>query len=154
MVKKKMYQKINKLKKRGKSKTEIASELSLDPATVRKYYQMVPDAYIHYQEQLTERKKLFESFIDEIKKIYELNDSRNLNMAAVYDYLEEKYSNPEIEITLGHKIEYYALKSFVWVRDQVTHVVTKAISMAIPKWVWFALVGAVILTLVLIWYIQ
>jgi hypothetical protein len=68
-------------------------------------------------------------------------------------YLEEKYSNPEIEISTGEMIEYYAWKSFAWIRGQVTHVVTKAIQMAIPKWFWFALIGAVVVIGLIIWLV-
>jgi transposase len=107
MVKKKMYQRIQKLKKQGYSKTEISTELKIDPATVRKYYNMNPDTYQRYLGDVQERKKSFDAYAEEIQQIYDLNDSKRLNMAAVYDYLEEKYGElPGNEQTLRNHIRY------------------------------------------------
>jgi transposase len=107
MVKKKMYQRIQKLKKKGYSKTEISLKLKIDPATVRKYFVMNPAKYNAYRQKCGERNKLFSEYMDEIKLIYELNDSKRLNMAAVYDYLEEKYFElPGNEQTLRNYIHY------------------------------------------------
>ena len=49
MVKKKMYKRIQELKKKGYGKLEIGRKLRLDPATVRKYYNMSGDEYREYQ---------------------------------------------------------------------------------------------------------
>jgi hypothetical protein len=91
MVNKKMYQRIQRLKKKGHGKFQIAKQLELDPATVRKYYQMNPDQYSDYLLKIKERQKLFEVYEKEILKVYQKNDNQRLNMAAVYDYLEEKF---------------------------------------------------------------
>ena len=102
-----MYQRIQKLKKKGYSKTEISLKLKIDPATVRKYYVMNPTKYNAYRQKCGARNKLFSYYLDEIKLIYELNDSKRLNMAAVYDYLEEKYLElPGNEQTLRNYIHY------------------------------------------------
>jgi len=42
MVRKKMYKRIQKLKRNGYGKIKITAMLGLDPATVRKYYYMRP----------------------------------------------------------------------------------------------------------------
>ena len=91
MVKKKMYQRIQKLKKKGYGKFQIAKQLKLEPATARKYYHMNPDQYSEYLLKIQERQKLFEVYEKEILKVYLKNDNQRLNMAAVYDYLEEKF---------------------------------------------------------------
>ena len=57
MVKKKMYERIQKMKKMGKNKKEIAKELEFDPATVRKYHYMSASQYNSYRQGLSERKK-------------------------------------------------------------------------------------------------
>jgi transposase len=107
MVKKKMYKRIQTLKRRGHSKTEIAAALNIDPATVRKYYDMGPDEYHKYLQQVIERKKSFEAYEEEIKELYSMNDFKKLNMAAVYDYLEERYGKlPGNEQTLRNYIHY------------------------------------------------
>ena len=107
MVKKKMFERIQKLKKTGKNKKEIAQELGIDPGTVQKYYSMTDGQYHSYIQKLLERKKLYNTFKNEIIEIYCLNDHKILNMAAVYDYLEEKYSNlPGNEQTLRNYIKY------------------------------------------------
>jgi len=102
-----MYQRIQKLKRYGHSKTEIAAELKIDPATVRKYYGMEPADYQSYLLKTMERKKSFEAFEKDIQQIYQFYDFKKLNMAAVYDYLEEKYGElPGNEQTLRNYIHY------------------------------------------------
>lgn len=107
MVRKKMYKRIQKLKKNGQSKKKISKLLSLDPATVRKYFSMHPEEYNKYQADMLERKKAFEAFEQEILEVYKLNDFKKLNMSAVYDYLEEKLDSlPGNEQTLRDYIHY------------------------------------------------
>jgi len=107
MVKKKMYQKIQKLKKNGCNKTQIALQLQIDPTTVRKYYYMSPKIYNKYRNDLIVRKKDFDDFKQEILEIYKLNNYQKLNMAAIYDFLEEKYIKlPGNEKTLRNYIHY------------------------------------------------
>ena len=107
MVRKKMYTRIQRFKKNGKSKTEIARILNIDPATVRKYYHMSPAEYQNYHQDCLKRKKLFEEYFQDIIDIYELNEKKELNMAAVYDYLEEKYGTlAGNEQTLRNYIKY------------------------------------------------
>jgi len=107
MVRKKMYKKIQKLKRSGYSKTKIARMLCIDPATVRKYYHMQPEEYNLYQVDLQERGKAFEAYEHEILEVYELNDFKRLNMSAIYDYLEERFIElPGNEQTLRNHVHY------------------------------------------------
>ena len=107
MVKKKMYKRIQVLRRKGCSKTEIAAALKIDPATVRKYYSMEPPDYQRYLQTVVERRKSFDDYTEDIAEVYNLNDSRKLNMAAVYDYLEERYGElPGNEQTLRNYIHH------------------------------------------------
>jgi transposase len=107
MVRKKMYQRIQKLKRNGYGKTKISEMLGLDPATVRKYFSMPPEEYNQYQAELVERKKAFESYEHEIIDVYRLNKFKKLNMSAVFDYLEERFrSLPGNEQTLRNYIRH------------------------------------------------
>jgi transposase len=92
MVDRKMYQRIQKLKKKGYGKLAIGRNLKIDPATVRKYYSMSAEEYREYQNETLTREKVFDNYKGEILSVYESNDNRKLNMNAVYDYLEEKYT--------------------------------------------------------------
>ena len=115
MVKKAMYQKIQELKRQGKTRREIVTGLGLDKKTVKKYYNMEESEYLEYRGELLNRDKIFEKYKDEILEVYEKNDNRRLNMASVYDYLEEKYVRlPGNEKTLRNYISYLrtCLKSF------------------------------------------
>jgi hypothetical protein len=91
MFKKTMYQKIRDLKKQGYGKYEISIKLGIDPSTARKYFHMEPAEYSTYRDALQERNKLYEGYEQEILELYEKNNNRCLNMAAVYDYLEERH---------------------------------------------------------------
>jgi len=104
MVNVKMFRKIQQLKKRGYGKLAIGRKLNIDPATVRKYYNMKADEYHRYRLETLSRDKLFDSFKDEILSIYKSNNYQKLNMSGVYDYLEEKFkklpgSEKSLEIT-------------------------------------------------------
>ncbi len=91
MVERKMYQRIQQLKKKGYGKLAISRKLKLDPGTVRKYYSMTPEEYRTYQRETLSREKIFDGYKSEILAVYESNEYRKLNMSGVYDYLEEKY---------------------------------------------------------------
>lgn len=91
MVDRKMYQRIQDLKKKGYGKLAIGRNLKLDPATVRKYYSMIPEEYRTYQRETLTRGKIFDEYKSEILAVYESNEYRKLNMSGVYDYLEEKF---------------------------------------------------------------
>ena len=88
-----MYQQIQNLKKQGCGKLEIGRNLKLDPATVRKYFDMKPSDYLKYLNKTLERLKIFQSYKHKILLVYENNKNQKLNMSAVYDFLEEKYGN-------------------------------------------------------------
>jgi transposase len=107
MLKKIMYQKIQELKRLGLNKSQIARKLEINKKTVRKYYHMDEAKFIKYQKKLLNRNKAFEVFKEEILEIYANNDIRQLNKAAVYDYLEEKYGElPGKERSLRNYIKY------------------------------------------------
>ena len=91
MVNKKMYKRIQELKKKGYGKLAIGRKLKLDPATVRKYYHMSGEEYQRYQLETLTREKAFDEYKEEILAVYESNGNRKLNMSAVYDYLEERF---------------------------------------------------------------
>ena len=91
MVNKKMYRRIQDLKKKGYGKSQITKHLKLDPATVRKYFYMEPEEYTAYFSKTSQRRKHFDVYKDEILTLYEENQNHRLNMSAVYDFLEEKF---------------------------------------------------------------
>ena len=55
MVNAKMFRKIQELKKRGYGKLAIGRKLNIDPATVRKYYNMKADEYHRYKLETLSR---------------------------------------------------------------------------------------------------
>lgn len=91
MKKRKMYQKIQTLKRQGYSKSEITQTLGIDPKTTAKYYLMTEKEFKRYLKQQMFREKGFQDYEEAILRVYEKNEGKRLNMAAVYDYLEERY---------------------------------------------------------------
>jgi len=91
MVKRKMYKKIQTMKNKGMLVTEIARELGIDRRTVGKYFPMSESQYKEYEKSMSDRSRLLDDFKPEILTLYETNNFRKLNMAAVFDYLEEKH---------------------------------------------------------------
>jgi len=91
MVDRKMYQRIQRLKKQGYGKLAIGRKLKIDPATIRKYYSMDAEDYRKYQGETLNREKVFDEYKEEILSVYEKNNFNKLNMSGVYDYLEEKF---------------------------------------------------------------
>ena len=91
MVKKGMYIKIQQQKKQGMSISEISRVNQLDRKTTRKYYSMTPDEYQSYSLSKLKREKILDQYKEVIIKLYEQNNHQKLNMASVYDYLEELY---------------------------------------------------------------
>jgi len=120
MVKRQMYQKIQRYKAQGYSRKRIAVELDLDRGTVRKYYDMPEESYRHYLLVRGERKKTAEEYQADILEVYQANQNRRLNMAAVYDYLEEKYGRLAFsEKTLRNYIIYLTEKGLLTVKERV-----------------------------------
>lgn len=102
-----MYRRIQNLKKKGYGKAAISKRLRIDPATVRKYYYMEPKEYTRYLKMTLERPKIFQNYEDEILDVYKINLNRRLNMSAVFDYLEERFTNlPGSEKSLRNYIHY------------------------------------------------
>lgn len=107
MIRTKMYRQIQEFKRQGYTKGEIGEEMGLDPKTVAKYYGMDDAEYKAYRQQHMFRNKALETLEPDILDIYEKNEYKRVNMAAVYDYLEEKHGSlPANEQSLRNYIHY------------------------------------------------
>ena len=107
MVKKTMYQKICALKRQGVGKAEIASRLNMDIKTVNKYYNMAEKEFREYKKSLLVKEKAFDQFEGDILEVYESSNLNELNMCAVYDFLEEKHGKlPGTEKSLRNYIHF------------------------------------------------
>lgn len=107
MIKEKMYEKIQALKRVGYSRSEISSELEINAKTAARYYAMGEKDFRSYQKEQMFRDKVFEEYEKDILKVYENNEFKKLNMSSVYDYLEERYKTlPGNEQTLRNYISY------------------------------------------------
>ncbi len=91
MIREKMYEKVQLFKRQGYSRSEISSDLEIDPKTVAKYYAMDGREFKTYQRGHIFRDRVFEEYEKDILEVYQMNEFSKLNMSAVYDYLEEKY---------------------------------------------------------------
>jgi hypothetical protein len=111
MLKVKIYNQIQLLKRQGYSQAEITKKLKIDSKTSSKYYKMDEEEYRSYQKSLMFRDKVLFQYEKEILEMYNKNEYKKLNMCALYDYLEEKYGTlPCNEKTLRNYIG-YLLKS-------------------------------------------
>jgi hypothetical protein len=107
MIREKMYEKIQTFKRLGYSRSEIASELEIDPKTAARYYAMDERDFRSYQREQMFRDKVLEEYEQDILKVYENNEFKKLNVSSVYDYLEERYGTlPGNEQTLRNYISY------------------------------------------------
>src|SRR5690554_2649597 len=107
MKKKKMYQKIQALKRQGCSKSEITRTMGIDHKTTARYYSMNEEEFQVYLKSQMFREKGFSDYERAILEVYEKNGNKRLNMAAAYDYLEERYGLlPGNEQTLRNFIRY------------------------------------------------
>ena len=86
-----MYHKIQTLKRQGYSKSEITRTLQIDPKTIARYYSMNEKEFQVYLKSPMFRERGFRDYEKAILEVYKNNGNRKLNMAAVYDYLEERY---------------------------------------------------------------
>jgi len=93
MVKKAMYQRIQKLKLQGHTQLAISRELGIDRKTVRRYWWMNEEEYRKCRHSFLCRDKGFEAYKTEILEIYRENEFERLPMSSVYDYLEELYGD-------------------------------------------------------------
>ena len=107
MVKKEMYYKIKALKNKGYTTSEIISELELNRRTVTKYLKMSEEDFLAYRRKLLCKGKVFDLFVKDILEIYQANGNTKVNMAAIYDYLEEQHGIlPGSERSLRNYIYY------------------------------------------------
>ena len=57
--------------------------------------------------------------------------------------VEEKFKKPEITIDIFSRLGY-------WAESKLVDVAAKIITKAVPYWVWLALIGAVVVTIIVI----
>jgi transposase len=120
MVKKDMFQDIQKLKRQGATKSKISRDLKLDMKTVAKYYSMDDEEYCAAKNDSMYRSKIFGPFTEEILSVYKSNDYQKLNVAAVYDYLEERYNHlPGSEKTLRNYINYLIITNQLVISEKM-----------------------------------
>lgn len=118
MVIKSMYLKILLFKQKGYSKSEIAQKLNLNRKTIRKYLNMSKEEYRKYRQSVIERQKSFDKHLEDVLDVYEKNDNKKLPIAAVYDYLEEKFGElPGTEKTFRNYIHYLEGKNLLIYED-------------------------------------
>jgi len=107
MITQTMYRTIKRFKRQGYTKSQITTKLALDPKTVAKYYEMDDQAFKTYQQAHLYRDKVFDAYQVDILDCYMQNEYHPLNMAAVYDYLEERHGPlPGSEQTLRNYIQF------------------------------------------------
>ncbi len=120
MIKEKMYEKIQRFKRLGYSRSEIVFELEIDYKTVAKYYALNERDYKSYQRQHKFRDKVLEEYENDILEVYEKNEFKKLNMISVYDFLEEKYGEiPGTEKTLRNYIDYLIQTDKLRLRENI-----------------------------------
>ena len=91
MINKAMFRQVQAFRRRGYSKASIVRALDLDPKTVAKYFVMGEEDWRAYRQDQLYRDKAFDTYREEILEVYEANSFRRLEVASVYDYLDEKY---------------------------------------------------------------
>jgi hypothetical protein len=107
MITKAMFRQVQAFRRQGCSKAAIVRALDLDPKTVAKYFAMEEEDWRAYRQEHLVRDKLFDGYRGEILEVYEANGFRKLQVASVYDYLEEKYGElPGNEQSLRNFIGY------------------------------------------------
>jgi transposase len=107
MITKAMFRQVQAFRRQGFSKASIVKALELDPKTVAKYFAMEEEDFRAYRQEHLVRDKVFESYRKEILEVYEANSFRRLEVASVYDYLEERYGAlPANEQSLRNFIGY------------------------------------------------
>jgi transposase len=107
MIDKAMFREIQGFRRQGLTKAAIVKELEIDHKTVAKYFAMGEESWRAYRREHLFRDKLFDRCRGEILEVYEANGFRKLQMASVYDYLEERYGAlPANEQSLRNYIGY------------------------------------------------
>lgn len=107
MVNYSMYRKIRNYKENGFSQAEIVRQTGLDWKTVKKYMNMNEKQYGEYLHTVKHRTKCFSPFKADILACYALNNGKELQKSAVYDYLEELHDQlPGTERTLRSYIDF------------------------------------------------
>jgi len=91
MIKKKMYQKIQKYKRQGYSIRKVARKLGISPRTAAKYFQMDEEEFRAYRREHLFRDRAFSGYESDILEVYAKNNFRKLNMSSVYDKHRKLY---------------------------------------------------------------
>jgi hypothetical protein len=100
-----MYAKIQSLKRQGFNRSDIADMLKLTRKTVSKYFKMNEAEFKRYHFDMIQRDKILDDYKIDILDVYRINEYKPLNMASVFDYMEEKYGEiPCTERTLRNYI--------------------------------------------------
>lgn len=120
VVRHKMYEKIQRLKRRGESISEISRRLSLDRKTAAKYFHMDGEEYRRYCRSVAYREKGFDEHEADVLAVYRENGFRRLNVAALYDFLEERFGKLRYtEKTLRNYIHYLEECGKLEIRERV-----------------------------------
>jgi transposase len=120
MVTQQMYQEIQRLKRKGAGISAAAEELKLDRKTASKYYHMSEAEFTQYRREAAYRQKKFDTHAEEILAVYEENGFQKLNVASVYDYLEEFFGKLEYsEKTLRNYVLYLQEVGTLKLNDRV-----------------------------------
>jgi len=107
MVKKEMFYKVKRLRNKNYTISEIVSELKLNHKTVKKYLNMSEEDFLAYRREQLYKDKVYDMYVKDILEIYEANDYQKINMAAIYDFLEEQHGVlPGSERSLRNYIYY------------------------------------------------
>lgn len=120
MVKKSMYQRIQELKRKGFNISRISNQLKLNRRTVRKYFEMENSDFRDYQNKHLYRDKKLQPYEKDILGIYRENGFRKLNMASIFDYLEEMHGElPCSEKSLRNYINYLIKTQKLQLQEQI-----------------------------------
>jgi len=76
MIREKIYGKVRLFKRLGYSKSEISSELQIDPKTIAKYYAMDRKEFKAYQREHMFRDRLFEEYERDILEVYKIESPK------------------------------------------------------------------------------
>jgi len=99
----KMYTEIQYLKEMGLNKSQIARKLGISRPTVYEYFDMSVDEYDKRLEEMQQRSKKLDQYHDEI--LAWLMEYPDLSGAQIYDWLEDKYKEPDFsESTLRNYV--------------------------------------------------
>ena len=89
MVREEMYKEIQSYKQKGYSIRGCGRELSLDRKTVKRYWEMTAEDYVHYLADCKRRTRILDPYREEIA--VELQTHPSITSAIIYDHLKERH---------------------------------------------------------------